>query len=695
MLRNWLLLLFPLLLFSSFSGCSDDPDDEWSENNDPSTGISDDEYTLDGASAFARFENSQLDVPSNPLESISVVLYTNLAAPQVEITTDEIEEFVYVYEVTPPDMGNNGRCEVMLNVFQNHLQYNDETGSEEVRSRQATLNIVSGGKNLASLNIVQEAPPFCSLDGNVQSTFSTLSFPFTATESTAEICYYLSETPLSSSEASDILSDNWQHEHEELVLSEGQTTFTLDFDGLFANTTYYLYIRPRDEFGNMLDDDYYSEYTASTAAGESEQDLVLLVSANPANNFTVYIPLHSDYTTGTLDWGDGTVETVNSGTYHSNIYHKYNVTSTTEFQVRFSGKMTNMSLSASGTAPTSARENTLLGILQWGYTGLEEIDLGYFTSLSYVATDTQGAFRNMKHFGVEPYGGSFTETSITEIPEGFFDYAVNATSFDFTFGGCSKLASLPKGLFKNCTKAKSFQRTFISCTSLTELPADLFSNCPEVTTFETTFHSCSGLKAIPAGLFDACTKVTSFEGTFGDCTSLTSIPSGLFAHNKQVNYIGKCSRRDDHLNGGKGVFEGCTSLREIPDGLFDSFTELWDASFAFSDCKEVKTLPADLFRACTNLQYLESTFERCSNLQSLPASLFDNNRQLRFLISLFKGCTSLSGESPYTTIGSGTKVHLYERSNYNTEFVTPNNYTGCFRECTGLSDYDAMPGYWN
>lgn len=698
MLRNWLLLLFPLLFFSSFSGCSDDPDDEWSENNDPSTGISDDEYTLDGASAFARFEDSQLDVPSNPLEPISVVLYTNLAAPQVEITTDEIEEFVYVYEVTPPDMGNDGRCEVMLNVFQNHLQYNDETGSEEVRSRQATLNIVSGGKNLASLNIVQEAPPFCSLDGNVQSTFSTLSFPFTATESTAEICYYLSETPLSSSEASDILSDNWQHEHEELVLSEGQTTFTLDFDGLFANTTYYLYIRPRDEFGNMLDDDYYSEYTASTAAGESEQDLVLLVSANPANNFTVYIPLHSDYTTGTLDWGDGTVETVNSGTYHSNIYHKYNVTSTTEFQVRFSGKMTNMSLSAPGTAPISAMENTLLGILQWGYTGLEEIDLGSFTSLSYVAPDTQGAFRNMKHFGVEPYGGSFTGTSITEIPEGFFDYAVNATSFDFTFGGCSKLASLPKGLFKNCTKAKSFQRTFISCTSLTELPADLFSNCPEVTTFETTFNGCSGLKEIPAGLFDACTKVVNFEGTFGNCTSLTSIPAGLFIHNKQVNYIGTCARRNSsggYLNGGRGLFQGCTNLKEIPAGLFASFKKLEDASFAFTSCRGLKTLPADLFSVCTSLEYLESTFEYCSSLQSLPVSLFDNNRQLRIVGSLFEGCSALSGESPYTTIGNGTKVHLYERSNYNTEFVAPDNYVWCFRHCTGLSDYDAIPNHWN
>ena len=628
MLRNWLLLLFPLLFFSSFSGCSDDPDDEWSDNNDSSIGVSDNESsTLDGAPAFARFEDSQLEVSSDPTNPIPVVLYTNLSMPYIEVDTDVAGAFIYANEVTPPDMENGGQCEVMLEVTRNILQHNTETGVDEALSRQGSINVVSGGKTLATLNIVQEAPPYCKLNGNIQSTFSRL---------------------------------------------------------------------PVSEYGSTLETNYFSEYTASTAAGQSEQDLVLLVSANPANNFTVYIPLHSDYTTGTLDWGDGTVETVADG-FH-NIQHKYDVTTATEFEVRFSGKMTNMSLSAPGTAPISAMENTLLGILQWGYTGLEEIDLGSFTSLSYVAPDTQGAFRNMKHFGVEPYGGSFTGTSITEIPEGFFDYAVNATSFDFTFGGCSKLASLPKGLFKNCTKAKSFQRTFISCTSLTELPADLFSNCSEVTTFETTFNGCSGLKEIPAGLFDACTKVVNFEGTFGNCTSLTSIPAGLFIHNKQVNYIGTCARRNSsggYLNGGRGLFQGCTNLKEIPAGLFASFKKLEDASFAFTSCRGLKTLPADLFSVCTSLEYLESTFEYCSSLQSLPVSLFDNNRQLRIVGSLFEGCSALSGESPYTTIGNGTKVHLYERSNYNTEFVAPDNYVWCFRHCTGLSDYDAIPNHWN
>lgn len=695
MLRNWLLLLFPLLFFSSFSGCSDDPDDEWSDNNDSSIGVSDNESsTLDGAPAFARFEDSQLEVSSDPTNPIPVVLYTNLSMPYIEVDTDVAGAFIYANEVTPPDMENGGLCEVMLEVTRNILQHNTETGVDEALSRQGSINVVSGGKTLATLNIVQEAPPYCKLNGNIQSTFSRLSFPFTASESTAKVYYYLSDKALPRSEASGILYDRW--EREELVLSEGQTEFTLDFNGLLVNTPYYLYVRPVSEYGSTLETNYFSEYTASTAAGQSEQDLVLLVSANPANNFTVYIPLHSDYTTGTLDWGDGTVETVADG-FH-NIQHKYDVTTATEFEVRFSGKMTNMSLSAPGTAPISAMENTLLGILQWGYTGLEEIDLGSFTSLSYVAPDTQGAFRNMKHFGVEPYGGSFTGTSITEIPEGFFDYAVNATSFDFTFGECSKLASLPKGLFKNCTKAKSFQRTFISCTSLTELPADLFSNCPEVTTFETTFNGCSELKEIPAGLFDACTKVVNFEGTFGNCTSLTSIPAGLFIHNKQVNYIGTCARRNSsggYLNGGRGLFQGCTNLKEIPAGLFASFKKLEDASFAFTSCRGLKTLPADLFSVCTSLEYLESTFEYCSSLQSLPVSLFDNNRQLRIVGSLFEGCSALSGESPYTTIGNGTKVHLYERSNYNTEFVAPDNYVWCFRHCTGLSDYDAIPNHWN
>lgn len=701
MLRHW-LLLFPFLLLASFNGCSEDPDDEWTDDDDDPSVVDpggdnnetdSPEQTLDGAPAFARFDVSQIDVPAIIESPVTVTFYTNLIEPLIKIETDAVEDFVFVADIVYSDVEDERQCEMTIDVIPN-TPWNDEQGNLVAGSRQATLSVTTAeGKSLATLKVLQAEPPFCQLNGNVQSTFSTLSFPFTANEAMAKVRYFLSEQQLDPIKINDNFYDT--SIYREQTIGEGQTDFTLDFDGLYSATPYYLYVRPLDEEGYSADGRFYMEYTASTAAGESEQDLVLLVSANPANNFTVYIPFRSSSAVGTLDWGDGTVETLAGGGAYRNIGHTYNVTSTTEFEVRFSGKMTHMEFTLA--APAYARENTLLGILQWGYTGLEEIDLGSFTSLSYVAPDTQGAFRTMKHFGVEPYGGSFTETGITEIPAGFFDYATEVTSFDYTFGGCEKLASLPAGLFKNCKKVTSFQRTFINCTSLTELPADLFGNCSQVTTFQFTFTGCSGLKAIPSGLFDACTKVQSFEGTFENCSSLTSIPAGLFASNKEVMYVGICASRDadSGYRGGVGVFRGCTGLTELPAGLFASFTKLIDASYAFYGCKGLTSLPADLFSTCTSLQYLENAFQNCSGLKSLPVSLFDNNRQLRIIGELFSGCNSLSGESPYTVIGDGTKVHLYERSNYPTEFVAPNDYIWCFRYCTGLSDYDAMPESWN
>ena len=43
--------------------------------------------------------------------------------------------------------------------------------------------------------------------------------------------------------------------------------------------------------------------------------------------------------------------------------------------------------------------------------------LSGFSSLKSIAADTEGAFRGMEHFGVEPYGGSFTGTAIESIPD--------------------------------------------------------------------------------------------------------------------------------------------------------------------------------------------------------------------------------------------------------------------------------------
>ncbi len=689
MFKCW-LFLFPFMAFAAFGGCSEDPDEVLDNGNDPSVNEPDGDTTLDGEEAFARFDVAQFEVSARVDVPQDVTLHTNLADPQISIRTDAVEPFVHVAYVTPPDVENDWLCTVGLEVDPNNVSYDSE-GRPQASARSATLAVDAGGRTLATMQVLQEAPPFCQLQGDVQSTFSSLSYTFVANKAMTHVRYLLSDRKLSDSDAADNLYDPFLC--EELWLDEGQETFTLTFDGLLPSTTYYLYVRPMDQYGNSAELNFYFMLPGTTAAPADDQDLVLHVSANPANGFTVYLPFWNIYTDGIIDWGDGTVEEWhNSGS--DLICHKYDVSQATTYDVRFKGTLTHLELN-SPAAPVSARENTLLAIVQWGYTGLEDIDLSGFTSLTSVATDTQGAFRKMKNFGVEPYGGSFTDTGITEIPEGFFDYATEVTSFDYTFGGCTRLASLPAGLFKNCKKVKSFQRTFLNCTSLAVLPADLFDCCPDVTTFQTTFSGCTGLTEIPSGLFDACHKVTSFEGTFGGCTGLVSIPSGLFARNTAVSYVGMASYRDagGGYRGGLGVFEGCTSLAAVPDDLFASFTNLSDASYAFYGCKSLTALPSGLFASATKLEFLENAFQNCTGLVSLPVQLFDNNRQLRVIGELFSGCSNLKGESPYTLV-DGVKVHLYEREKYNTQFVAPDDYTWCFRYCTGLDDYDSMSERW-
>ena len=429
--------------------------------------------------------------------------------------------------------------------------------------------------------------------------------------------------------------------------------------------------------------------TATTAVQESRHDLVLEVSANRANDFKVYLPFCDDYLKGTVDWGDGTVEKVEGWNMYG-VSHQYETNVATTYEVRFSGVLTSLDLVAD---VREARENTLLSIKQWGYTGLTRIMLSGFSSLKSIAADTEGAFRGMEHFGVEPYGGSFTGTAIESIPDDFFKYAVNATSFDYTFGNCKNLKSIPAGLFKNCTKAVSFQRTFIECGLLRQIPEDLFSGCKAVTNFSTTFALCTSLESIPANLFADNTEVTSFEGTFSQCTSLKSIPPTLFANCDKVLYFGMNWLRDSSHRGGLGVFQQCESLQAVPETLFAGCPLAEDMSYAFAGCKALTSLPDNLFRQNSRLEQVEGTFSSCTALTAIPAMLFDNNRKLMNVKSAFSGSLNVEGESPYTVIGN-KKVHLYERGDYPTEFVALQEYVRCFGDCTKLTDYSDMPDHW-
>lgn len=622
--------------------------------------------TVDGKYPYLRMDDDALLLPSMEVSEYEVLCHTNIYRPIVRVEdafNGKMAEF----------LSSENRNDSVVSLF---FQVYENPGDE---ARTATMLFQDEkGRVYGKFELRQEAyVPQVELV-QVKSEVGSLTFQLKAGPSVRGVLYRLKDKP----EAPGHVP-----EEDQYYSLDSQETFELSFDGLMPATTYYLYLTAELEYGM----DKSQELPATTAVLESKYDLVFEVSANPANNYTVYLPAGtSGQLQGTVDWGDG-----QTSQYESNpsagVKHVYDVTEPTTFEVRFSGILTNLSFSNAG--GVAARENTLLAIRQWGYTGLEQINLSDAGCLTYLAPDTERAFRNVQHFGVEPYGGSFTNTGIEAIPEGFFDAATQATSFDYTFGGCTKLKELPAGLFRNAVKAETFSRTFIGCVQLQSIPADLFANCREAYSFNTTFAGCSALEEIPAGLFAHTVKAYYFEATFSGCSSLKSIPADLFANCPNACYFGQCSQRStDPRGGGLGCFQNCSSLTSIPEGLFANNKKVKDLSYTFGGCRQLTDVPAGLFANCTDAAYMEGTFQYCSALQQVPAGLFDQNRRIVHLGKLFES-SGLQCESPYTLV-DGVKVHLYEREQYSLHFVAPVNHYECFRNCQDMTDYESVPANW-
>ena len=261
---------------------------------------------------------------------------------------------------------------------------------------------------------------------------------------------------------------------------------------------------------------------------------------------------------GTIDWGDGTMDTYSEITeYPSHTYET-------------AGKYT---VTASG----------ILDYLDSWYSEVSKI----ITKLIRIGKDTkvmnmEGAFIQPLFDGIESgaldgctgvtsFKGTFWGSGLSQIPEGLFDHCTEATNFSGTFQSCEYLINIPGGLFDNNKKATNLSLIFCNCINIESIPSGLFDMCTKVTEFNQTFAGCTNLREIPEGLFDNCTEVTSFANVFKGCESLTEIPQGLFDNNTKVTNFDE-------------TFRGCSSLSEIPSGLFDNNKKVTRFSRTFYNC---------------------------------------------------------------------------------------------------------------
>ena len=101
-----------------------------------------------------------------------------------------------------------------------------------------------------------------------------------------------------------------------------------------------------------------------------------------------------------------------------------------------------------------------------------------------------------------------------------------------TLDRCSYLTSIPKKLFWNCSGwIDEYSGLFYGCSSLAQIPQGLFDRAAAAISFDSVFRGCTSLTSIPSGLFDHCQNVETFEESFFACTGITgAVPELWLSH---------------------------------------------------------------------------------------------------------------------------------------------------------------------
>ena len=130
----------------------------------------------------------------------------------------------------------------------------------------------------------------------------------------------------------------------------------------------------------------------------------------------------------------------------------------------------------------------------------------------------------------------------------------------------------------------------------------------------------------------------------------------------------------------------CTGLTSIPADLFDNCPNVTRFNCTFAGCTNITNIPPALFANCSNATVFWETFMHCQGLTSIPQGLLDNCTNVTCFGSTFEGCTSLTGNAP----------ELWKRvpNGETNEYVGTPDGESCFYDCSNLTNYGKIPGYW-
>ena len=179
------------------------------------------------------------------------------------------------------------------------------------------------------------------------------------------------------------------------------------------------------------------------------------------------------------------------------------------------------------------------------------------------------------------------------------------------------------------------------------------------------FTNCWSLTTIPS-TFTIPNSVTDCSYMFTECSSLTTIPSTFTIPNSVTN----CSC----------MFSGCSSLTTIQEG-FTLGNSVTDCSAMFVNCSKITEIPETLIipDSVTNCSDM---FSVCSSLTSDISNIWPEEFTYTETINvedMFNGCSKVVGTVPADKLWNSGKTF---------------NSTGCFGNCTSLTNYNDIPAGW-
>ena len=440
-----------------------------------------------------------------------------------------------------------------------------------------------------------------------------------------------------------------------------------------------------------------ADWPVFPAIPDGTQKIYVLVAIFPGGGNTVNYLAFNLTGNYTVDWGDGTSDSVSSGVQinHTYDYNNVNLSAVTTRGYKCATVaitptgVANLTIATLGLRPTSPAglanisipildiyiNAASLGTLSIGTGGgtvrtayLEQVTIqqNNMSSWSNVVFASCFSLQQIVFLkSTPPPLNSLGSTSMFQNCNAL-KWIVgptpgNASTCNQWFNTCSSLVQAPFIDTANCTNMGSM---FQTCQSLQQVP---LYNTANVTNMSSMFQNSPSIKSVP--LFNTA-KVTTMASMFNTCTSLQSVPPFNTSNVNTMN----------------AMFSSAISLRSIP--VFDT-ANVTDMATMFNACAGLQTAPT--FSNTAKVTTMASMFAGCTSLQTVPAYTTSN---VTSMISMFSLCQSMATAPAFTDTSNVISVTNMFQNCYSLRSVPSYNLanatiggTTMINTCQTLADF--------